>query len=158
MKTSGFKKTFALLMVFCMTLILSACQSSTSVTYSVDTGDKIKVSVDTQTGFRQNTGNPYIISKDDTEYIQGAFGGADTYELYKSYIDMSDTAELLEEGEQDGNPYIFYTVYASEDGGDTEYDYIVRIAGSDTCALLASTHSEDGAREAFDALSFEAEP
>ena len=78
MKTSSFKKTFALLMVLCMTLALSACQSSTSVTYSVDTGDKIKVSVDTQTGFRQNTGNPYIISKEDTEYIQGAFGDADT--------------------------------------------------------------------------------
>ena len=77
MKTSDFKKTFALLMVLCMTMMLSACKSSTSVTYSVDTGDKIKVSVDTQTGFRQNTGNPYIISKDDTEYIQGTFGGAD---------------------------------------------------------------------------------
>lgn len=144
-------------MVLCMTLMLSACKSSTSVTYSVDNGDKIKVSVDTQTGFRQNTGNPYIISKDDTEYIQGSFGNAEAYDLYKSYIDMSDTAKLLEEGEQDGNPYIFYTVYASEDGGDTEYDYIVRIAGSDTCALLGSTHSEDGAREAFAALSFEAE-
>lgn len=157
MKTSAFKKTSALLMVLCMTLMLSACKSSTSVTYSVDNGDKIKVSVDTQTGFRQNTGNPYIISKDDTEYIQGSFGNAEAYDLYKSYIDMSDTAKLLEEGEQDGNPYIFYTVYASEDGGDTEYDYIVRIAGSDTCALLGSTHSEDGAREAFAALSFEAE-
>lgn len=138
MKTSGFKATIAQLMVLCMTLILSACQSLTSVTYSVDNGDKIKVSVDTQTGFRQNTGNPYIISKDDTEYIQGTFGIADAYEMYKSHIDMSDTAELLEEGEQDGNPYIFYTVSASEDGGDTEYDYIVRIAGSNTCAFLAS--------------------
>ena len=155
MKISGFKKTFALLMVLCMTMMLSACKSSTSVTYSVDTDDKIKVSVDTQTGFRQNTGNPYIISKDDTEYIQGSFGIADAYDLYKSYIDTTDTAELLEEGEQDGNPYIFYTVFASEDGEDTEYDYIVRIAGSDTCALLASTHSEDGAREAFHALRFE---
>ena len=65
--------------------------------------------------------------------------------------------ELLEEGEKDGNPYLFYNVPASEMGGD-EYDYIVKIADSETCAVLCSVYSEEGAREAFNALSFEAVP
>ena len=157
MNTSCFKKFFALFMALCLTLALVACKTSTSVTYAVDTGDKIKVSLDTQTGFRLDSGDSYIISKDDTEYLEGKFGIADTYKVYAAYIAEDDAVELLEEGEKDGNPYLFYNVPASEMGGD-EYDYIVKIAGSETCAVLCSVYSEEGAREAFNALSFEAVP
>lgn len=144
-----------------LVLLLAACStfSSTSLTYHVDNGDVVTVTLDTKTGYKQTTDVPFAITKDDEEIVQGTFGYASTYDQYKELLDAAlETDEsgvkLIEASKKDGNDYLFYQ-YEGQVG--TEYDYIIKIADSDTAVIMGSLVSQEAAEDVFNALTFSVE-
>ena len=145
------KRIIFLLATLLCTVLFAACSITTgkSVTYAVSTGDNVEVSL--TSGYDITTDVPFTISKDDQAVFQGMFTYDGTLAAYRDGIVEAESAELIEEGEKDGNAYIFYCV-KNEYGN--EYNYIVHVADSDTEVILASFElGEETARAAFEATT-----
>lgn len=123
---------------------LTACSTylEKSGTYDVETGDRVKITVDAKAGYDITLEAPFVISKDDETILNGTFLYSEYLEEYKSAYEAEPTASLVDEGEKDGNKYFCYAV------GD-EYDYFMKVGDSNTAVILASTASEEKASAAF---------
>lgn len=150
------RNSFFFIVSLCV-IILNACstRSSISYTFNVETGDKIEVSLDTSEGgysLSQKDGR-FTVKTDDTTILEGAFA---TKEMYDQQLEAvyNSTASKMEEKEKDGNSYLFYE-YEGESG--TEDNFILWIKGSNTGIFLASLSGEEDAKSAFNCLSFSKE-
>ncbi|WP_051198762.1 hypothetical protein [Bifidobacterium sp. AGR2158] len=120
-----------------------------SYTFNVDTGDAIKVTLDVTDGYDITGKVPFEVTKDGEEIFEGSFLHEEGYELYREQIDGDDTAEILNEGERNGNDFIFWQE-AVDDA--TEHNYVVKVKDSATVVLLEGNASEDAAKAAFDRM------
>lgn len=134
----------------CLMMAFAGCGSSTtskSYTYSVDNGDSIKVSLDTSDSYDISSDNPFEISCDGEVLSSGTFATADSFEQYVAAVETDENAVLLESGEKDGNEYIFWSY------DDSEFDYAIKIANSNTLILLGNIVSEESAKVCFERLT-----
>ena len=79
------KKVLTLLAAVVTTAaILAGCSvtKTKSLTYEVETGDNIKVTLDTSDGYSIQSDLPFTITKDGTEIMSGTFVTDDGYEYY----------------------------------------------------------------------------
>ena len=145
------KKIITLLLCTCMfAFVLTGCTSFKSYTYNVDTGDQIELRLDTTGGYDISSDLPFTISKDGETLSQGSFIVGEGYDYYEAAIGSDSAAEVIEEKSRNGLEYIFY----SYDGASgMEYNYVIKIVGSDTALLIANTVSEESARECFERLT-----
>ncbi len=83
-----------------MVFALTGCQTSTSksYTFSVETGDSIKVSLNTADGYDITSELPFVVSCDGNTLSQGTFIVADGFELYKEMINGDESAVILDSG------------------------------------------------------------
>ena len=120
----------ALLLVFC----LNACSTSTSMsyTYIVDTGNTVKVTLDT-------TESDYKIKPDESNFIlyndeqiiaQGCFTDISGFEYYVSAAHADENVTVLEDT---GNKVI----YMYNDDEYSEYDLIMNL-NNKTCVIIGS--------------------
>ena len=133
-------------------MMLSACTTKTSkeVTYSVDTGDSVKITIDTKEGFDITMDVPFTVSKGGTDIFTGSFIYAEYYDVYRQVVEEGSDAVLLDEGSKDGNDYFCYSF---EGNAGTEYDYFILIKDSETAIAMASLVGEKEASEAFKAMT-----
>lgn len=136
-----------------MVFALTGCQTSTSksYTFSVETGDSIKVSLNTADGYDITSELPFVVSCDGNTLSQGTFIVADGFELYKEMINGDESAVILDSGSKDGNEYIFWSY------NDSEFDYVILVNDSGTGILLGNNVSEESAKECFERLTFSVE-
>lgn len=134
------------------TLLLTACTTRTtkSYTFDVDTGDRIRVSVETSQGYDITSGVPFSILKDKEEIMRGKFGDREQFEVCRDAVEDEESAALLAEGTKDGYDYFFC---AAETKKHTEYGYFLRI-GNTTVALTTTGLTQDEAQAVFDAMEF----
>ena len=148
------KKRISLLMIVALVcvMMLPGCSTQTnkSVTYKVDTGDSVKITVNTKEGYDITMDVPFSVTKDDTAVITGTFIYAEYYDVYHEVVNEEPTAVLLDEGSRDGNDYFFYSV---EGNSGTEYNYVVMINDSSTAVIMGSLTGETEAAAAFHALT-----
>lgn len=132
-------------------IMLAGCDFKTtrSYTYEVDTGDKVKVTLDTTDDYKLSKDVPFEISKDGEVQTTGSFLKENGFDLYKSAVSLDENSTLIDSGEKDGHEYIFYSV------GGSEYNYVIKLKDSDTGILLGNKVSEDSAKECFERLEFE---
>lgn len=141
-------------MIFMLT---SACvmQTTSSVTYDVETGDKVTLTLVTSAGYQQDAQIPFSITKDEKKVMQGTFITIEQYNEYISLVENGgseeETVEMIEQGIKDDNTFCFYTVKKEE---GTEYDFAMKIGDSNTAVLMGSTLSEEEARDCFDLMTF----
>lgn len=140
------------LAVFMLTL-LSGCSTSSSkaFTFSVDTGDSVKVSLDTTGSYDLSSDVPFVISHEGKTLSQGAFMPAESYAQFVEAIESDENAVLLDSGTKDGNEYIFWSY------NDLEFDYAILIEGSNTGIVLGNNVSQESAVECFNRLTLSAE-
>lgn len=131
-------------------LLLTACTTTKGWTFSVDTGDKVKVSIETSKGYNITGEVPFSILKDNEEIMIGKFGDYDDYDVSKNAIDGETGAVLLKEGKKDGFDYFFCT---AETKKHTEYGYFLRL-GNTTIALITTSLTQTEAEAVFDAMAF----
>lgn len=136
---------FAGIMVGCC-----ACSSSSSksYTFNVDTGDKVKVELDTSDGYDITSDLPFSISKDGDQLSQGTFITSDDYESYVSVVNETDTATVIDKGDNETYEYIMWN------NNDEEYDYAICLKDSGTGILIGNNVSENSAKECFSRLKF----
>lgn len=122
--------------------------TSKSYTFNVETGDQIKVELNTKGGYQLTKDLPFTISCDDDELSQGTFLVSGGYELYVEEANSNADAVVLETGEKDGNEFIFWCY----DNG--EWNYVIKVKDSNTGIALGNNISEESARECFERLTF----
>lgn len=147
----------ALILLLALGAALAACGCSCTVagdvhaskayTYSVETGDRVRLALDTSDGYDLSAELPFEISQDGTVLTQGVFIEAAQYESYAAAVAADPDAALIESGERDGNPYLFWRY------GMSEYNIALLLDGSRTGVLLGNTVSEASARACFDRLT-----
>lgn len=144
------KKFKVLLLSVCVLLGLTGCnfarKSSVTYTYKVDTGDNIRVTLNTTDKYDLTSELPFTISKDGEKLTQGAFANAETFDQYSEAVKTDEKARLIDSGEKNGNKYIFWCY------NDTEYNYVVLIGDSKTSIILGNPVSEQSAKECFERL------
>lgn len=149
------KKTVSLtalaILLILLIFTLTGCTTTMSFTYNVSTGDKIKVQLDTSDGYKISSELPFKISKDDDILSQGTFLTADGYNQYIETISSSNTSKIIDSGTKDGIEYTFYSY------NSTEFNYIIKITGSNTGILIGNEKSQASAEECFRRLTFSKE-
>ncbi len=128
---------------------LTACQSKKAVTYQVDTGDKITITLKTSGDYDLTAEVPFKITKDGKELSQGKFMSASSYDQLISMLSGRSDIQIVDSGEKDGNSYTFYSP------NHVEYIYIIKINNSQTGVLLTNSHSQAEAQECFQLLTFQ---
>lgn len=118
-----------------------------SYTYSVETGDKIKIKLDTSAGYTMTSELPFVIYYEEDALSQGIFITEEDYKAYESGVEHDEKATVLSSGEKDGNEYVFWSY------NDSEYNYALLIDDSHTGLILGNNISEQSARECFSRLS-----
>lgn len=133
----------------CVAALAAGCTTSSSMSYtfSVDNGDAVKITLDTSDKYKMTSDVPFTISQDGKELSQGTFIQGEAYEQYANVVQTDEKAVLLDSGTKDGNDYVFWCY----DG--KEYNYVIKIAGSNTGMILGNPVSEETAKECFNRLT-----
>lgn len=147
------KKILACLVALvCVLTVLAGCTTTSSVsyTYRVDTGDSIKVTLDTSDKYRISSKLPFTITQDGQTLTQGTFIQGDAYSEYVNAVERDEKARVLDSGTKDGNEYEFWAF------DNSEYNYVIRINGTNTGVLLGNVVSQESAQECFNRLTISA--
>ncbi len=144
------KKFKIFIMCVCVLLSVVGCASKTSksmsYTYSVETGDKIEITLDTSDEYELTSKLPFSILHDGETLSQGKFITAESYSEYEAVVNSDEKAKLIDSGDKDGNKYLFWSYNGSE------YNYAVLIADSNTAVLIGNLVSEESAKECFERI------
>ena len=143
------KKVFmSLAIIGVMLLTLTGCTKSKSYTFTVETGDKIKIQLNTTDGYDLSSDLPFKISKDGNTLSQGTFITIDGYNQYIEAVNNDSNAKILESKTKDGISYTFYSY------NDSEFNYVIKINDSNTGILLGNQNSQEEAEKCFELLTF----
>ena len=144
------KKIFkSILLVGIMMLALTGCTTNKSYTYTVETGDKVKITLNTTDGYDLSSDLPFAISKDGNTLSQGTFIQESYYE---QYVNAANTqGQIIDRGSNDNIEYVFYSY------NNSEYNYVTKIKDSNTALLLGNPNSQEEAKKCFELLSFSLE-
>ncbi|HHX56109.1 MAG TPA: hypothetical protein GX705_07145 [Clostridiales bacterium] len=140
---------FTILSIMILFVGCGNAKTSKTYTFNVETGDSVKVKLDTSDKYNITSEVPFEISQDGDVKSQGTFIFGEAYEQYKDVVDTDENAELLDSGNKDGNEYVFWSY------NDSEYNYAILIKGSSTGLILANDVSEESAKECFNRLTIE---
>ena len=140
---------FTILSIMILFVGCGNAKTSKTYTFNVETGDSVKVKLDTSDKYNITSEVPFEISQDGDVKSQGTFIFGEAYEQYKDVVDTDENAELLDSGNKDGNEYVFWSY------NDSEYNYAILIEGSSTGLILGNDVSEESAKECFNRLTIE---
>lgn len=144
------KKLISVCLGLCMIFSFMGCGTNADTyktyTFSVETGDSIEISLDTSENYDITSEIPFVISCNDDVLSQGIFITADNYEEYKKAVSSDVNAVLMETEVKDGNEYIFWSY------NNSEFNYAILIADSNTGIILGNDVSKESAQECFERI------
>lgn len=148
-----YKRICVLILVALSAIMFTACttHSNMSFTFNVETGDSIKVSLDTSKGLllTQEDGKFYV-KNGEQELLQGIFLTKENYDYYMNLKDSS-AMDVIEEGKgNNNNDYLFYEC---EGDNGKEYDFLVWVSNSNTGILMGSFIDQQSAKDAFNSIT-----
>ena len=133
-------------------LVLSGCQTRMSYTFNIETGEQIKVKLNTTQGQKllQSDGRFSVNDKNQNVQTNGIFILPDIFNEFFETIKLEQHSQILEESENDRYKYIFYKV-----NDESEWIYLIQPKHCKTGIILINTTSQESAKEVFDLLEFE---
>ena len=134
-----------------MLLTLTGCTKNKSYTFTVETGDKIKVVLNTTDGYDLSSDLPFTISKGGNTLSQGTFIQGSAYDEYVNVAKTNPLAKVIDQGSKDDIEYVFYSY------NNSEYNYIIKVKNSNTGILLGNPNSQEEAEKCFELLTFSLE-
>lgn len=154
------KRVMEVLLVCMCSLCFIGCsnvKTDKSYSFEVETGDTIKVTLETQNGYNMTNESPMTFTKKEADYeAKGVFMVEDNYtQVVNQITSDSFSGKLLEEGETvEGNDYLFFM---EDMGQNTQYSFVLHIGDSDTYYMMSTLADRDLFEKNFDALTFEVE-
>ncbi|MEI3530406.1 MAG: hypothetical protein V8Q75_04970 [Bacilli bacterium] len=143
------KKAFMpLAIIGIMLLTLTGCTKNKSYTFTVETGDKIKIQLNTTDGYDLSSDLPFTISKNGNTLSQGTFITISSYEEYVNAAKTDSLAKIIDERSKDNIEYVFYSY------NNSEYNYVIKVKNSNTGILLGNPNSQEEAEKCFELLKF----
>lgn len=139
-----------LLLILCLIFTFSGCgeaKTHKSFTFSVDTGDKVCIELDTTSGYDITSDLPFEISQNGSSLSQGIFIEAEQYASYVDAVNSDDSAKVIESSTKDSNQYVFWSY------NNSEFNIVILVGDSNTGILLGNAISEESARECFNRLT-----
>lgn len=138
-----------IILSLCFVLVLTACSSNmtSTVSYKIETGDIIGITVDVEKGYSQTETVPFTIQKNDETVMTGNFIYIDSYEEYMEKINTDPAVEIITESEKDGNQYVFF-----HETEINEYAYLIQVADTETALILDGGKEQQKAEECFNSL------
>lgn len=145
------KNKFLTTIVVIMAILgLAGCSSKFqtlfSYTYKVDTGDNVKIELDTSDGYSITSSVPFEISQNKEVLSVGTFIYGEYYDAYVKEVKANEDVKIITEASKNNIKYVFYNY------NDKEYNYVILITDSKTGLLLENTTSEECAQEVFERL------
>lgn len=150
------KKVMCLVMAFIMVFAMTACggniggNTSMAFTFAVNTGDNIKIELDTTDRYSLTSDIPFVVSHKGDVLSQGAFIIGDGYVTYLDLIESDEDAKVIESGEKNGYEYTMWE-YA-----DKEWNYAIHVSDA-TAIIIGNNVSEESAHEVFARLTISVE-
>ena len=141
----------SLVLVCALVLTLTGCTTTKSYTFDVETGDSIKVKLNTSDGYDISSNLPFAISKDGEVLSQGTFITMAGYNQYIDTVKNDINSKVLDSGSKNGITYTFYSY------NNSEYNYIIKVDSSNTGIILGNPNSQVEAETIFNLLRFSVE-
>lgn len=144
------RNIWIVLFTLCLIFTISGCsnfKTHKSFTFSVDTGDMVRIELETTDGYDLSSNLPFEISQGDAVLSQGIFIEAEQFDSYVEAVETDAKAKVIEASTKDSNEYLFWSY------DNSEFNIVIRIHDSNTGILLGNAVSEDSARECFERLS-----
>lgn len=148
------KKFRFLILCLAACLFLTACTTSFSYTFQIETGEHIKVTLDTTGGQKltQDNGTFTVNSSGGDALTLGVFLLEEQTESYFDNLPSSDEVTILEQNSLSGMSYIFYTY---SDAEASYWNYVIKPDSAVTGIGLTNEISQKSAEEVFALLDFE---
>lgn len=148
-------------MIACIAIAMftmTGCKTFRSYTFNIETGEKIKVKLNTSSGekLKNKKGRFVIVNEADETISIGVFFLPERIDVMFKSISTAKGAEIIEEGAKDGFNYVFYK-YTFEDG-KVEWNYLTRQAGAKAGIVVTNSISEESAAKVLDLVEFEYNP
>lgn len=140
------KKTLSLILSLFLVTILTGCPTKTSksLTFSVDTGDKVKVELDTSDGLDLTSNDNTFIIKDDKTVVTGIFMHDDVVEEY-----LKEAPKIIGVKVIDSDDNMIFYEY------ENMYYYIIDLG--DTGVTVSGDLSKESLSDVIDNLEFTVE-
>lgn len=136
----------ALLLILVTFAGCSDAHTYMSWTFDVETGDDVKIRLETTDGYTISSDVPFVIKHNDEELSHRTFIKGDFCEQYREAAKTQEGSKVLTEGEIDGHKYIFWSF------NDEEWNYCIELEGGKTGILLGNAVSRETAEEVFSRL------
>ncbi len=130
-----------------MQLAFVSCSSGYTGIFQIDqTGDKIRVEVDTSDGWSVEEKSEIMqVSKDGEPVLQAIAYARDYYNITLNQLKLTGGMTILEESEKDGNSYTLYEYNAEM----TSYVYIIKVKNTDSCVVIEGLKDKELTEEGF---------
>ncbi len=143
------KRALSIVLVVLTLFALVGCSAANtymSWTYKVETGDNVKIKLNTTDGYKISAELPFSISKDGTVISQGTFIKGEYCEDYRQAAQTQEGSKMLEEGNIGDHKYFAWSF------NDEEWNYCIELAGGKTGILIGNETSQASAQEVFNRL------
>ncbi|MDY2632899.1 MAG: hypothetical protein SOV85_16370 [Clostridium sp.] len=135
-------------------LMIAGCGKgsfSKAYTYSVTTGDSVKIKLNTSDNYDISADMPFKITKDGEVLSQGTFMQGEMYNQYVESAQYDEKVKVIDSGKIGENEFLFYEY------NNSEFNYVVLVRDSNTGLIIGNNVSEESARECFERLEISLE-
>lgn len=143
------KKIYVFMICIGIMIMAIGCGKATmnkAYTYSVATGDSVKIQLDTSDNYDISSDLPFQITKAGEVLSEGTFIKGEMYSQYVESVQGDEKAEVIDSGNVGGNEFLFWKY------NNSEYNYAILVGDSNTGVLIGNIVSEESAKEVFKRL------
>ena len=143
------KKIYIFMICIGIMIMAIGCGNATTnkaYTYSVATGDSVKIRLDTSDNYDISSDLPFQITKAGEVLSEGTFIQGEMYSQYVESVQGDEKAKVIDSGNVGENEFLFWEY------NNSEYNYAILVGDSKTGILLGNIVSEESAKEVFKRL------
>lgn len=146
-----YKRIRKLILLIILSFFITGCKNYRSFIYKVESGDRIRIELETSNGYDIDGDLPFTIKKDNEKLCQGTFIDLEDYDKYVKMVNDENINKIITNGNKNGMTYLFYN------HNNEEWNYIIKINDSKTAVLIGNVISQDSAEQCFNRLSMNVE-
>lgn len=132
--------------IMIMAIGCGKANTNKAYTYSVATGDSVKIQLDTSDNYDISSDLPFQITKAGEVLSEGTFIQGEMYSQYVESVQGDEKAKVIDSGNVGENEFLFWEY------NNSEYNYAILVGDSKTGILLGNIVSEESAKEVFKRL------